>query len=68
MSAIPMPLEPWLQSLVDQWVLTPLEASDLQNVMLESDSNDWVEIPEHLTQPFNKIALHRLLDETATLH
>ena len=68
MSATPMPLEPWLQELVDLWVLTPLEASQMQDFWDLMEEGLAQELPPHLDQPFRKVTLHQYLDETATRH
>jgi hypothetical protein len=68
MSAQVMPLEPWIQSLVDQWVLTPLEADSLQDLWMEAPANHEIVAPPQLQHLFDKLALDRLLDSNDTLH
>jgi hypothetical protein len=68
MSATPMPLEPWLQELVDLWVLTPLEADQMQDFWRLLPDNAPQELPEHLHPAFRKVSLQQYLDETATRH
>ncbi|MDD0810477.1 hypothetical protein PSQ20_09035 [Curvibacter sp. RS43] len=68
MSAQLMPMEPWIQSLVDQWVLTPLEADSLQDLWMEAPDDFDIEAPPHLRHAFEKLALDRSLDSSDTLH
>ena len=68
MSATPMPLEPWLQELVEQWVLTPLEASQMQDFWDLMEEGLAQELPEHLHPAFRKVSLHQYLDSSSTLH
>jgi len=64
-----MCLAPWLQVLVDQWVLTPLEADALQDFWMEAPEDLAMDAPEHLQKPLGKLWLHRQIDETtATRH
>ena len=69
MSATPMPLEPWLQELVEQWVLTEPEAQQLQFLAQAALVGPELEPPPGVVQALQKLALHGLVDvETATRH
>lgn len=69
MSAMPVELEPWLQDLVDQWVLTPWEASQMQDFWNLLPDSAPQELPQHLDPLFRKVTLHQYLDsQEATMH
>ena len=64
-----LPLLPQYQHWVDQWVLTQLEAEQLQFLMASLMDGQEVEAPQEMELALQKLALHGLVDEeTATRH
>ena len=64
-----LPLLPQYQHWVDQWVLTQLEAEQLQFLMDSLMDGQEVEAPQEMELALQKLALHGLVDEeTATRH
>ena len=64
-----LPLLPQYQHWVDQWVLTQLEAQQLQFLMESLMDDQEVEAPQEMELALQKLALHGLADEeTAIRH
>lgn len=60
MSATPMPLEDWLQELVDQQVLTSLKASNLQSEFLMTPEGELRVLPKHLKSSAERVYLYEM--------
>ncbi len=64
-----LPLMHQYQTLVDKWVLTELEAQQLQFLAQAALVGPGLEPPPGVVQALQKLALHGLVDvETATRH
>ncbi len=58
MSAQQHQLAPWLQQLVDNWVLTPLEASEIEDVMMSAQVGELVMLPPQLHEAASRVNLY----------
>ena len=51
-------LQPWLQEMVDNWVLTPLEASEIEDVMMPAQEGELVMLPPQLHDAASRVNLY----------